>query len=99
MQRLGELRSRWASHGDLIDVQARLRGISGLLPTELSRSRGGADRYFQRVWDQWWRERDEFSDCLLPNTMWRFHGQRPANHPQRRLALAAHWLAAGPAPP
>jgi hypothetical protein len=26
------------------------------------------------------------------------HGLRPANHPQRRLALAAHWLAAGDLP-
>jgi hypothetical protein len=24
---------------------------------------------------------------------WKLHGLRPANHPQRRLALAAHWLA------
>jgi hypothetical protein len=44
------------------------------------------------VWDQWWREREEFSDCILPRTAWHFHGLRPANHPQRRLALAAHWL-------
>jgi hypothetical protein len=29
----------------------------------------------------------------LPRTVWKFHGLRPANHPQRRLALAAHWLA------
>jgi hypothetical protein len=35
---------------------------------------------------------------LLPRAVWRFHGLRPANHPQRRLALAAHWLAAGNLP-
>jgi len=29
---------------------------------------------------------------VLPRSLWRMHGQRPANHPQRRLALAAHWL-------
>ncbi|HKI68140.1 MAG TPA: DUF2851 family protein, partial [Verrucomicrobiae bacterium] len=29
-----------------------------------------------------------------PRSLWRFGGQRPANHPQRRLALAAHWLVA-----
>ena len=27
--------------------------------------------------------------------MWRLGALRPANHPQRRLALAAHWLALG----
>jgi len=96
MQRLGELRPRWLSqNGDVLGLQARLFGISGLLPTELTQSKRGTDRYFCRVWDQWWRERDEFSDCVLPNTMWRFHGLRPANHPQRRLALASSWCTNG----
>jgi hypothetical protein len=96
MQRLGELRPRWmAQNGDLLGVQARLFGISGLLPTELPQAKAVSDRYFRRVWDQWWRERDEFSDCVLPNVMWRFHGLRPANHPQRRLALASSWCANG----
>jgi len=65
------------------------------LPAELSRSQLGADRYVRRVWDQWWRERDEFSDCVLPRETWRFHGLRPANHPQRRLALASSWSVNG----
>ena len=39
----------------------------------------------------WWRERDDFSDCVLPRALWHFHGLRPANHPQRRLALASYW--------
>jgi hypothetical protein len=96
MQRLGELRPRWVSQGgDPIGLQARLFGISGLLPTEPTQLRQGADRYFRRVWDQWWRERDEFSDCVLPNAIWRFHGLRPANHPQRRLALASNWCVNG----
>jgi hypothetical protein len=30
---------------------------------------------------------------MLPPQIWRLHGIRPANHPQRRLALGAHWLA------
>jgi hypothetical protein len=96
MQRLGELRSRWMSqNGDPLCLQARLFGISGLLPTELARSKGNADRYFRRVWDHWWRERDEFAEWVLPKIMWRFHGLRPANHPQRRLALASSWCAKG----
>jgi hypothetical protein len=92
MQRLAELRPRWTSRrADPLALQARLFGISGLLPVELTRSQSGADHYVRRVWDQWWRERDEFSDCLMPNAMWRFHGLRPANHPQRRVALASGW--------
>jgi hypothetical protein len=92
MQRLGELRPRWSTRGsEPIITEARLFGISGLLPAELSRSQTGADHYVRQVWDQWWRERDEFSDCILPKALWRFHGIRPANHPQRRLALASGW--------
>ena len=96
MQNLAESRARWARGADsAFGLQARLLGISGLLPAELTRAQAGDGRYLRRVWDCWWRERDEFGDCLLPRAVWKFHGLRPANHPQRRLALAAHWLAAG----
>ncbi|MGH8024959.1 MAG: DUF2851 family protein [Limisphaerales bacterium] len=105
MQHLAEQRTRlWnaspsapdrQADGDdsLPALQARLMGISGLLPLELTRAQKSADSYLRRVWDAWWRERDSFSDVILPRTAWRLHGLRPANHPLRRLALAAHWLA------
>ena len=96
MQNLAESRLRWTPGVDPAFVlQARLLGISGLLPAELTRAQAGSDGYLRRVWDCWWRERDAFSDCILPRAVWKFHGLRPANHPQRRLALAAHWLASG----
>jgi hypothetical protein len=94
MQRLAELRPRWHTEGLAVrPLQARLLGIAGLLPGELSRARPEADNYVRCLWDGWWRERDVFADCQLPRTLWRLHGLRPDNHPQRRLALAAHWLA------
>ncbi len=96
MHTLAELRSRWWSPKlTLLALQARLFGISGLLPVEITRVQASSDGHLRRIWDQWWRERDEFGDCVLPREFWRFHGLRPANHPQRRLALAAHWLAGG----
>ena len=96
MQSLAESRERWSHDaGPVFGWQARLFGISGLLPPELSPGRTGDDVYLRCLWDRWWRERDEFGDCILPRTAWKFRGLRPANHPQRRLALAAHWLAAG----
>jgi hypothetical protein len=96
MQFLAETRRRWTD-GSLspLALQARLLGISGLLPAEINRAQAGEGSYLRIVWDHWWRERDKFEDCLLPQKLWRFHGLRPANHPQRRLALAAHWLCAG----
>jgi hypothetical protein len=94
MQRLGELRARWAAEKTKpLALQARLLGAGGLLPEELTRAQTGTDRYLRRLWDIWWRERETFADCALPRTLWKFNGLRPANHPQRRLALAAHWLA------
>jgi len=94
MQNLAEGRLHWQRGTDLaFTLQARLLGLSGLLPAELPRATAGGDGYLRRLWDGWWRERDAFSDCILPRAVWKFHGLRPANHPQRRLALVAHWLA------
>jgi hypothetical protein len=98
MQRLAELRPVWlAPRHDAPACQARLLGISGLLPAELTRTQE-TDVYLRRVWDQWWREREQFGENILPRESWRFNSLRPANHPQRRLALAAHWLTAGDLP-
>lgn len=99
MQYVAENRGRWfAPRTPPLVLQARLLGVAGLLPADLTRTRASADGYLRSVWDHWWREREEFSDCVLPREAWRFHGQRPANHPQRRLALAAHWAAANSLP-
>jgi hypothetical protein len=92
MQRLAELHPRWStSASSSLTIQVRLLGLSGLLPAELSGRHNSADAYLRRVWDQWWRERDEFSEGVLPPGIWRLHGLRPANNPHRRLALGAAW--------
>jgi hypothetical protein len=92
MQQLAESRSRWmAGATSPLTIQSRLLGLSGLLPVELQRSRSTTAEYLRRIWDSWWREQDAFSNDILPRSLWRLHGLRPANHPQRRLALAAHW--------
>jgi len=92
---LAETRSQWRrGAADAFSLQARLLGVSGLLPDELTRAQKSSDTFLRHAWDLWWRDRDEFESCILPRAGWKFHGLRPANHPQRRLALAAHWLAA-----
>lgn len=101
MQRLGELRTRLCpAHCEpsTLSLQARLLGAGGLLPEELTRAQASTDNYLRQLWDSWWRERETFRDCTLPRSLWKFSGLRPANHPQRRLALAAHWLADGDLP-
>jgi hypothetical protein len=96
MQNLAETKARWSrdTHS-AFELQARLLGVSGLLPDELTRAQKCSDTFLRHAWDYWWRDRDELETCILPRAVWKFHGLRPANHPQRRLALAAHWLAAG----
>jgi hypothetical protein len=95
MQNLAETKSRWTCGADsAFELQARLLGVSGLLPDDLTRVQKSSDTFLRRAWDVWWRDRDELENCILPRAVWKFHGLRPANHPQRRLALAAHWLAA-----
>lgn len=108
MLHLAETKSRWFKASRPCDenqkqtggtpvplfiLQARLLGVSGLLPDDLTRAQKSSDTFLRRAWDFWWRDRDELEDCILPRAAWKFHGLRPANHPQRRLALAAHWLA------
>ena len=99
MQHLAEQRTRLlallpGSQNEILPaLQARLFGVGGLLPDQLTRAEKSSDTYLRRAWDIWWRERDAFFDITLPRTAWRFHGVRPVNHPARRLALAAHWLA------
>jgi len=96
MLNLAESKCHWLpGTRNAFEIQARLLGVSGLLPGELTRGQRNNDNFLRQAWDCWWRDRDALADCALPRTAWKFHGLRPANHPQRRLALAAHWLAAG----
>ena len=74
-------------HDSVFTLQARLMGLAGLLPGELPKS----VEYFRRAWDLWWREADRFAEQKLPPGIWNLGGIRPANHPQRRVATAAHW--------
>ena len=77
----------------LVQWRARLLGLAGLLPAETLRSPFSSDVELRQLWEDWWRIRASICDQILPRTIWRMAGLRPANHPIRRLTLAAHWLA------
>ncbi|MDB6053314.1 MAG: hypothetical protein JWN25_837 [Verrucomicrobiales bacterium] len=76
---------------DVTTCQAELLGMSGLLEKSNSKDFKG-NNYLRSLWDHWWRERERLREFILPLQLWTFAGVRPANHPIRRLALAAHWL-------
>jgi hypothetical protein len=92
MQRVAELLPQLTDGAKSVEsLQARLLGVSGFLPA----ADGMPGDYLRSLWEHWWRERERFRVAQLPKSVWRLNGLRPANQPQRRLALAAHWLASG----
>lgn len=100
MQRLAELKPQLCPDErgtDPLLLQARLLGCGGLLPEDCTGT-PPASSLVRRLWDIWWRERSAFVPWSLPRAVWRLAGLRPANHPQRRLALAAHWWSGGDLP-
>lgn len=95
MQRLAELAPSIISESEAPDplrMQALLLGISGLLPDQIKNNPDGASDFFRQIWDIWWRERSRFHADVLPSRIWKLRGLRPANQPQRRLALGAYWI-------
>ena len=73
----------------LVPIQARLLGLGSFLTRPENRVM--PDAYVRSLWDSWWRDREEWGSLGMPESVWRMAGIRPANHPQRRLALLAHW--------
>ena len=91
MRRLAELLPELGQADEPVVLLARMLGVGGLLPDQLDRDKL-TNRYLRTLWDQWWRDRDRLAKRILPRDVWTFHGLRPANRPERRLALAACWL-------
>jgi hypothetical protein len=80
--------------------EALLFGLAGFL--EKSEPPAGAPRqYASNLWAAWWKERAARTASILPAGAWRLSGQRPANHPLRRLGalavIARHWRQIRPA--
>jgi hypothetical protein len=73
-----------------------LFGVSGFLPApDLSRLPAEARLHARALWRHWWPHRDAVQTLQIPAPIWRLHGQRPANHPARRIGALAvlvhHW--------
>lgn len=96
MKRLAELSADvMRGSGSALQVQARLLGLSGFLPTEARRTARAVDPYVRNLWELWWRDLSQFDGLVFPSSVWKLSSMRPANNPARRLALAAHWLQSG----
>jgi hypothetical protein len=78
------------------DADALLFGVSGFLPSQdLAEFDPSTRSYLRELWERWWARRAEFERLRIPSALWKLGGQRPVNHPQRRLAALAqmvrHW--------
>jgi Protein of unknown function (DUF2851) len=78
------------------DADALIFGVSGFLPSQdLATFEPSTRGYLREMWERWWPRRSEFERLQIPSALWKLGGQRPMNHPQRRLAALAkmvrHW--------
>ncbi len=78
--------------------EALLFGVAGFIPGTELQQLGLEERAFvHRLWREWWRHRSAEDGLQIPRQAWSLGGQRPLNHPQRRLgalvAILGHWRA------
>lgn len=77
-------------------AEAALLGGAGFLdPSLVERAPADTRRHLQSLWRDWWKLRSSFGSDPQRDLPWSLHGQRPANHPHRRVAalavVATHW--------
>ncbi len=76
---------------DSVATEAVLFGTAGFLSADQHLLAPIDTRdYLRELWDTWWKIRARFDASHDRRIPWQTHGQRPANHPHRRVgALAA----------
>jgi hypothetical protein len=77
-------------------AEAILFGTAGFLSADLHEQAPADTRdYLRGLWDTWWKNRARCEPTGERAIPWKTHGQRPANHPHRRVgaltALAKVW--------
>jgi hypothetical protein len=77
-------------------AEAVLFGTAGFLAPDLHEQAPPDTRdYLRGLWDAWWKSRARFEVTENRAIPWKTHGQRPANHPHRRVgalsALVKSW--------
>ena len=82
---------------DLAAAEAVLFGTAGFLAPDLHEQAPPDTREYLRIlWDRWWKSRARFEVTGIRSIPWKSHGQRPANHPHRRVGALAALIQAWP---
>lgn len=82
---------------DRVERDARLFGAAGFLrPDAIEMTEDPESHtYLRDLWDCWWKMRDRVEPIRKRLIPWRVSGNRPLNHPQRRIgalsALVSFW--------
>ena len=72
------------------EIDALLFGVAGFLkPEDFPAAAPETKAYLRALWEKWWALRAEWEGLAVPAKLWKTGGQRPVNHPQRRLAALA----------
>jgi uncharacterized protein YmfQ (DUF2313 family) len=72
------------------EIDALLFGLAGFLkPEDVPDAAPATKAYLRTLWERWWMLRAEWEHLTIPAKLWNTGGQRPVNHPQRRLAALA----------
>lgn len=81
---------REESGQNVIAAYALFLGVAGLLPT-LTDVRWDPEtrNFIRKLWNHWWKLQARWRHCALKDNDWSLGGQRPQNHPRRRLMAAA----------
>ena len=78
-------------------AEAILFGTAGFLAPWLHELAPDDTReYLRNLWDTWWKHRDQFEVAPARAIQWKSSGQRPANHPHRRVGTLATLIARWP---
>jgi hypothetical protein len=78
------------------EIDALLFGVAGFLrPEDFPEASPSTKAYLRTLWEKWWALRAQWEPLIVQAKLWKTGGQRPVNHPQRRVAALAamvrHW--------
>ena len=77
-------------------IPALIFGTAGFLHPDIYKNAPvDSKQWLEQLWETWWQDRTKFQLDPYREIQWVLHGNRPINHPQRRLAtlavIAQHW--------
>ncbi|MEM9400292.1 MAG: DUF2851 family protein [Verrucomicrobiota bacterium] len=69
--------------------EALLFGVAGFMPGHKLPKGAAESQWLRSLWDEWWLMRNTWDERVASHLIWKRSGIRPANRPERRLAVLA----------